>query len=47
MCVARVYMLGLTLEWIQARGGVEAMDLSNKTKCGLIYDVVDQSNGFY
>jgi len=40
-------MLGLTLKWIQNRGGVEGMDTYNKSKCRLIYDIIDESNGFY
>ena len=43
----RVYMLGLTLEWIKTQGGVEAMDKVNKTKSRMIYDVIDYSDGFY
>jgi len=40
-------MLGLTLEWIKKQGGVEAMDNHNKSKCRIVYDIVDNSNGFY
>jgi len=40
-------MLGLTLEWIKKKGGIEAMDETNKAKCSTVYDIVDQSNGFY
>jgi len=43
----RVYVLGLTLDWIEKQGGVEAMDTSNKTKCRMLYDVIDNSDGFY
>ena len=43
----RVYMLGLTLEWIKKQGGVEAMDMHNKSKCRIVYDIVENSNGFY
>lgn len=42
-----VYMLGLTLEWIKKQGGVEAMDTYNKSKCRIIYDVIENSNEFY
>jgi len=45
--VCRVYMLGLTLEWIKSQGGVDAMDKCNKMKCAMIYDVIDNSDGFY
>jgi len=45
--VYRVYMLGLTLEWIKKQGGIEAMDKSNKIKCCMLYGVVDNSDGFY
>ena len=47
MSMYRVYMLGLTLEWIKTQGGVEAMDKVNKTKSRMIYDVIDYSDGFY
>ena len=42
-----MYMLGLTLEWIKSQGGVDAMDKCNKMKCAMIYDVIDNSDGFY
>ena len=47
VAVFRVYMLGLTLEWIKSQGGVEEMEKINKAKSRMIYEVVDSSNGFY
>jgi len=40
-------MLGLTLEWIDKQGGVEAMNAINKCKSRMVYDVVENSHGFY
>ena len=42
-----VYMVGLTLKWIKEKGGVEALEKINLAKTKLIYDVIDESNGFY
>lgn len=42
-----IYMVNKTLHWIQAQGGVEAVAKQNAEKANLIYDVIDNSNGFY
>lgn len=42
-----IYMLGEVLEWIQELGGVDVISKLNEAKAKLIYDVVDDSNGFY
>jgi len=42
-----VYMVSLVLNWIKSRGGLEAMEQYNVNKTKLIYDVIDESNGFY
>lgn len=45
--VFAIYMVGKTLKWIQAQGGVEAIHARNIEKASLIYDVIDASAGFY
>lgn len=42
-----IYMIGLVLKWIKEQGGVAAMYKKNQEKAALIYDTIDQSNGFY
>lgn len=42
-----IYMLGLTLKWIQARGGIKAIEKANEEKAALIYAAIDNSDGFY
>ena len=42
-----IYMLGEVLKWIEEQGGLEAVDKQNEMKAALIYDVIDESNGFY
>ena len=42
-----IYLLGLTLKWIEAQGGIEAVRAYNAKKAALLYGVIDQSEGFY
>ncbi|MEK9198376.1 3-phosphoserine/phosphohydroxythreonine transaminase [Lysinibacillus halotolerans] len=42
-----IYMLGEVLKWVEAQGGLEGIEKNNEAKAKLIYDVIDQSNGFY
>ncbi len=42
-----VYILLEVFRWLDAQGGLAAMEQRNTTKAALIYDTVDQSNGFY
>ena len=42
-----VYVLLEIFRWLEAQGGLAAMEKRNATKAGLIYDVIDKSNGFY
>ncbi len=42
-----IYMLSLVLEWIKDQGGAEALEKTNKQKANLLYDVIDNSSGFY
>jgi phosphoserine aminotransferase len=42
-----VYIVGLVLEWIEAEGGVRAIEKRNETKANLLYDAIDGSGGYY
>ena len=42
-----VYIVGLVLEWIEAEGGVRAIEKRNETKAKLLYDAIDGSGGYY
>jgi phosphoserine aminotransferase len=43
-----VYVMGLVAKWLQESvGGLEAMEAHNRKKAALLYDVIDQSGGFY
>lgn len=42
-----IYMVNKTLHWIKRQGGVETIAQNNAAKAKLIYDVIDQSGGFY
>lgn len=42
-----IYMLGEVLKWIEQQGGLPSIQQTNNEKASLIYDVIDQSNGFY
>lgn len=42
-----IYMLGEVLKWIELQGGLEAIEKNNEEKAALIYDAIDESDGFY
>ncbi|PIC65543.1 3-phosphoserine/phosphohydroxythreonine aminotransferase [Sporosarcina sp. P13] len=42
-----IYMLGEVLGWMEQQGGLEKIAKKNEEKANLIYDVIDNSNGFY
>lgn len=42
-----IYIVGLVLQWLKELGGVQAMEKRNIDKAQLVYDVIDQSGGFY
>jgi phosphoserine aminotransferase len=42
-----VYILLEVFRWLEAQGGLAAMEKRNTTKAKLIYDAIDNSNGFY
>ena len=41
-----VYMLGLTMKWLRAQGGLDAMGRVNERKAGALYAEIDRT-GFY
>ena len=45
--VFSIYMIGLNLKWLKSKGGVEGIQKINEQKAKLIYDVIDESNGYY
>jgi phosphoserine aminotransferase len=42
-----IYMLSLVLEWVKEQGGVKSIQKNNEEKAKYIYDVIDNSEGFY
>ena len=38
-----IYMLGLTLDWLEQQGGVAGMERIKREKAALIYDILDNS----
>ena len=41
-----IYMLGLTLDWLDTQGGVEGMEKIKKERAKLLYDFLDESRLF-
>ncbi len=41
-----IYMLGLVLEWLESKGGVEGIEKIKHAKAQLLYDVLDESKLF-
>ena len=42
-----IYMVGKVAAWIKSCGGLEEMAKRNSQKAKILYDVIDESNGFY
>ncbi len=42
-----IYLLGLTMKWIESQGGIDAVEAYNAKKAAMLYKVIDESNGFY
>uniref|UniRef100_A0A2I3GT97 Phosphoserine aminotransferase n=1 Tax=Nomascus leucogenys TaxID=61853 RepID=A0A2I3GT97_NOMLE len=42
-----IYVMGLVLEWIKNNGGVAAMEKLSSIKSQMIYEIIDNSQGFY
>ena len=41
-----IYMLGLTLDWVEEQGGVEGMEKLKKLRSSMLYDTLDSSRLF-
>jgi phosphoserine aminotransferase len=42
-----IYLVRNTLQWLEAEGGVPAIEARNRKKAALVYDAIDGSGGFY
>jgi phosphoserine aminotransferase len=42
-----IYMAGLVFQWLKKNGGVAAMERVNIAKAELLYETIDDSDGFY
>lgn len=42
-----VYMAGLMFKWIEAHGGLKAMEERSRTKAGLLYAYLEEAADFY
>ncbi|BBI32241.1 3-phosphoserine/phosphohydroxythreonine transaminase [Cohnella abietis] len=42
-----IYMMSEVLKWIKENGGAAGMEARNREKANLLYEAIDNSNGFY
>lgn len=42
-----IYMINEVLKWIEEKGGLQGVQQLNRKKAALIYDAIDNSEGFY
>ena len=42
-----IYIIGLVAKWLLKNGGLDKMHEANKKKAGLLYNCIDESNGYY
>lgn len=42
-----IYLVRNVLAWLDAKGGVPAIEKDNRAKAKLVYDAIDESGGFY
>lgn len=42
-----IYLLSLVLEWADKKGGLQQIEKANEKKAKMLYDVIDESEGFY
>jgi phosphoserine aminotransferase len=42
-----IYIIGLVMEWIEAEGGILAIEKRNEAKAKLLYDTIENSGGYY
>lgn len=45
--VFTIYMVGKVLKWMKSQGGIGAMETRAAGKSGLLYEVIDNSDGYY
>jgi len=45
--VFAIYMMGKTLQWIAAQGGLPAMEAAAIDRAGLVYRAIEDSDGYY
>ena len=42
-----IYVVGLVMKWIKRNGGLEGVEKTNRAKASILYDIIDDSDGFY
>jgi phosphoserine aminotransferase len=42
-----IYMVNLVLKWIKRNGGLEVMQQRNEEKAAIVYEAIDNSDGYY
>ncbi len=42
-----IYVIGKVLNWMQRKGGLRAVEREAEAKAGLIYEAIDESDGYY
>ena len=42
-----IYLINLVCEWLKSKGGVSEMAKLNEAKAKILYDAIDESDGFY
>ena len=42
-----IYILSLIMKWIKGKGGIKALQKENEEKAAILYDAIDNSDGFY
>ena len=42
-----IWAVNLVMKWLKSQGGVSGIEKLNRKKASLLYDVIDNSNGFY
>ncbi len=42
-----IYIMGLVYKWLLKNGGLEAMQKVNEAKAKMLYDAMDNSDGYY
>lgn len=45
--VFAIYFINKVVHWLDDNGGLPAMEALNKKKAAIVYDAIDESNGFY